>query len=263
MTRVLILLIAAATLLAAGQAALAQEQGPAFGGLNILGRTRVANKNVLLKKKRFYLFRGGLEANKGLIERLKAAQPVSRDCFYCSIHASAEFMAWLKGGDANCEMPYCREITPEDVAKVPEFKAAYDKGVKQFQKKPELAQKWVVTNLEKNLLHGLYDQRKTMVDGVLAGSTPVQSALTDNGGSAMFLNVPLTSDANEKFVFANIVPVEIGEKSYVWICEADIGTGKPARTQPLDAPETSKRVKKCEVIVRELPACTGAECRQK
>lgn len=256
------LLIAALALLAAG-VTFAQGQKASTGGLQILGRTRIANKNVLLKKKRFYLFRGGLDVNQALIDRLKAAQPASRDCFYCGLHASPEFIAWLKGGDTNCEMPYCRTITSDDVAKVPEFRAAYDKGVKQFQKKPELAQKWLVTNLDKNLLHGLYDQRKTMIDGVLAGSTPVQSTLTDNGGNALFLNVPLGSGESEKFVFANIVPVEIGEKSYVWACEVGIGAGKPARTQPLDAPETSNRVKKCEVIVRDLNACTGAECGQK
>lgn len=246
----------------AGGVVLAQDTKPT-GGLQILGRTRIANKNVLLKKKRFYLFRGGLDANQQLIDRLKAAQPVSRDCFYCGLHASTEFMAWLKGGDANCDMPYCRAITPDDAAKVPEFKAAYDKGVKQFQKKPALAQAWLVTNIDKNLLHGLYDQRKTMIDGVLNGLAPVESALTDNGGTAFFLNVPLSAAAPEKFVFANIVPVEIGERSYVWACEADIVPGKPARTPLFDAPEASGRVKKCEIIVRNLTACTGAECQQK
>jgi hypothetical protein len=260
MTRSFRLLIAAIALLSAGQASFAQDQKPP-GAVQVLARTRIANKNVLLKKKRFYLFRGGLDANKDLIDRLKAAQPVTRDCYYCSIHASAEFMAWLKAGDANCEMPYCREITAEDVAKVPEFKAAYDKGGKQFAKQPELAQKWIVTNLERDLLHGLYDRREKMIDTILAGTRPVQTALSDNGGNAMFLDVVIDGESS-KFIYANLVPIEIGEKSYVWACEVDIASGKAARTQPLDAPDESKRVKKCEVIVREVQLCANGGCKQ-
>jgi hypothetical protein len=260
MHRRLGLLIAALAVLAAG--GVTAQDSKTTGGLQILGRTRVANKNVFLRKKRFYIFRGGLDANQQLIDRLKAAQPVSRDCFYCGLHASAEFMAWLKD-DTNCDMPYCRTITADDIAKVPEFKAAHDKGLKQFQKKPGLAETWLVTNLDKNILHGLYDQRKAMIDGVLAGLSPVESTLTDNGGTAFFLDLPLASGDSEKFVFANIVPVEIGEKSYVWACEADIAAGKPSRTPLFDAPEASGRVKKCEIIVRSLAACSGAECQQK
>lgn len=258
-------LAAVVVLLAACPIGWGKAKTSATGSLSVSGRARVGNKTVTLKKKRFYLFRGGLDANKSLIESLKAAQAPSRDCFYCQMHASAEFMEWLKRGDGGCDTPYCREISADDVSKVPEFRAAYDKGSKQFQKKPELAQKWLVTNLDKGLLHGLYDERKKMIDSVLSGLQPVQTAMTDNGGSviASFLNIPLSSTDAEKFVFTNLVPVEIGEKSYVWACEVEVASSKPVKTPPLDAPETSKRVKKCEVIVRDLAVCAGEACQQK
>lgn len=230
------------------------------------GRAKTATKTIVLKKKRFYLFRGDREANKTLVERLKAANPISRDCFYCGLRASSEFIDWLKVGDGNCESVHCREITQEDIVKVPEFKAAFDKGTKPFAKKPELARKWLVTNLEPGYRSGLYDARKAMIDDLLKDlpqdRLPVQSAMTDNSASALanFSSIPLTA-ASEKFVFANLVPMEIGEKSYVWICEVEIGKDK--KTPILDAPDTSKVVKKCEVIVRDLPLCKSGTCEQK
>ena len=238
----------------------------ATGSLVVNGRAKTATKTVVLKKKRFYLFRGDREANKTLIERLKAANVTSRDCFYCQLKASAEFMNWLKAGDGNCESVHCREITQEDITKVPEFQAAFQKGAKPFAKKPELARKWLVTNLEPGFRTGFYDARKAMLDGLLKDlpeeRLPVQSAMTDNSASALanFSSIPLTA-AVEKFVFANLIPIEIGEKSYVWICDVEIGKDK--KTPILDAPDSSKVIKKCEVIVRDLPVCKAGTCDPK
>src|SRR6187397_2834764 len=90
------------------------------GVLEVNGRIKVDGKQERLKRKRFYLFRGGLAANKALIDRMRTAEFVSRDCFYCRMGASPEFRAWLKAED--CESPFCRAITADDAAKVPEFK---------------------------------------------------------------------------------------------------------------------------------------------
>ena len=65
----------------------------------------------------------------------------------------------------------------------------------------------------------------------------------------------------ETFLVTNLVPVEIDEKSYVWACEVEIASAK--NTLPtLPAPETSSRVKNCEVIVRPLPVCGAGSCKQ-
>src|ERR1044072_4580721 len=86
------------------------------GALEVNGRIKVDGKQERLKRKRFFLFRGGLTANKALVDRLRAAEFVSRDCFYCSMKASPEFRSWLRAED--CESPFCREVTADDAAKV-------------------------------------------------------------------------------------------------------------------------------------------------
>jgi len=234
------------------------QSNPAAGSFIVSGRVKVGSKTIVLKKKRFYLFRGGREANKSLIDKLKAAAVISRDCFYCRLNASKEFMEWLKAGD--CESVHCRQITMEDIAKVPEFQAAYKKGLQPFAKKPDLARKWLVTNLEPGFRSGFYDARRIFIKDLQKDI--VQSAMTDNGSTALayFSNIPVGT-ASEKFVYTNLFPIEIGEKSYIWVCEVDVGKDK--KTPILDGPETSKVVKKCEIIVRDLPVCSAGTCDQK
>jgi hypothetical protein len=242
-----------------------QDAARSLGALSINGRVKTAAKPLLLKGKRFYLFAGGLEANKPLLDKLRAANFVSRDCYYCRLHVSPEFMAWLRSGDGNCDSPYCRIITAEDKDKVPEFKAAYQKGAaKQFAKKPILAQKWILTSLDKSLITGFYESRKSFLTDALAGLTPVQSAMTDSGTSvqALFVNVPLNGPS-QKFVFSNVVPFEVGKRSYVWACEVELKNNKLSKTQVFESPETSKVVKNCEIIVHDLPACDAQSCDQK
>ena len=232
----------------------------------VVSRIKVGTTTVSLKRKRFYLFRGGFDVNRKLVDRLKTAIALSRDCYYCQAHASAEFMGWLK----DCETPHCREITADDIAKVPEFQAAYQKGTASstFSKKPELAQTWLVTNLEEPFRVGFYGERQKEIKELLNGlAAPIQSSMTNASGiSATFLNIPLQpagSASTEKFLLSNLVPIEVREskKSFVWACEVELGGTK--KTQTLEASDVSKLVKKCEVIVRELPDCTAGTCTQK
>jgi hypothetical protein len=257
---VLVLLLAA--LVGGGEAA---AQGPK-GALEVSGRVSVGGKQLKLTRKRFYLFRGGLDANKPLVERIKAATPTTRDCFYCRQKASAEYVAWLKADD--CESPYCREITADDVAKVPEFIAAYKKGLVQYKNKPDIARKWVTNNLPTPLRDGFYNEQKTLLNSILGGVKPLQSSMTDSVSVvSIFIDIPLNIDKaaakqTEPFVVSNILPIEIGDKSYVWACEIEVGSAKKAKTPTLPIADTSKLVKKCEVIVRNLPKCTNGSCGQ-
>ena len=59
-------------------------------------RVKINGKPVKISRKRFYLFRGGLDSNKDRVARLKAANFTSRDCYYCNLHTSKEYIAWLK-----------------------------------------------------------------------------------------------------------------------------------------------------------------------
>jgi hypothetical protein len=234
------------------------------GSLEISGRVSAGGKQEKLKRKRFYLFRGGLNANKDMIERIKATNVTSRDCFYCKAKASAEYTAWLKTGD--CESPYCREITTDDIARVPEFQAAYQKGLKQFRNKPAVAQKWLTTNLAPALRDGFYLDRKKLTTSLLGTTKPIQSSMTDSVSVvAIFIDIPLNFAAGKKtetFLVSNLVPIEIGDRSYVWVCEAEIGAGKRVKLAAFPIADTSRLIKKCEVVVHNLPKCENGSCEQ-
>lgn len=237
------------------------QGAPPLGSLEVTGRVKIGTKWEKLERKRFYLFRGGLEANKALVERLRADAPVSRDCFYCRQKASPEFMAWLKAG--NCESPYCREIAAEDIKKVAEFQTAYRKGLKQFPRRPDLARTWITTNLPAPLRDGFYREQKKTLAGLLGGARPIQSVMTDRGNvKANFLDIPFEPDSSKKtqtFFVSNILPIEIGDKSYVWACQVEVETtGKQATLSLKIQPS-----KTCEVFIRPLPACNAGSCESK
>ncbi len=240
------------------------QTAPVMGTLEVSGRVKIGAKTEQLKRKRFYLIRGGLTENKALIDRLKAADVTSRECFYCKLKASPEYSAWLKAGD--CESPYCREITSDDIAKVPEFQLAFQKGMKQYRGKEAIARQWLTTNLLPDLRDGFYRQRRSMTESLLAGIKPLQSSMTDSVSvKAIFFDIPVKPETagkpTETFLITNIVPIEIGSKSYVWACEKEIGSKKV--TLQLPVPENNKPAKNCEVIVRDLPDCSSGTCAQK
>jgi len=237
-------------------AANASAQGQAKSAIVVKTKMTIAGKKVDLSRKRFYLFRGGLDTNKALADRIKSAAYTSRDCFYCSKKASPEYIAWLRVGD--CESPYCRDITADDVAKVPEFKAAYQKGLIAYKNKPDIAQKWVTTNMPTDLRDGYYLQRKQLADGILADTKPLATVMTDaSSQQAIFIDI-LLSGASEKFVFSNVIPFEIGGKAYTWVCEVTL---KPAANSFILPPsDTTAHVKTCDVVVKDLPKCENGSC---
>ncbi|MFT3742979.1 MAG: hypothetical protein QM785_01675 [Pyrinomonadaceae bacterium] len=251
---VIVLLIPAGTVYVSAQSA---------GSLEVSGRVKIGGKLEKLTRKRFYLLRGGLEANKSLVEKMKSASVTSRDCFYCMQKASTEFIAWLKAEE--CESPYCRAITPEDTKKVPEFQAAYDKGLKQFRNKPTIAQQWLTTNLAPDLRDGFYKQQKASINTILGPVKPVQSSMTDSVSvKAIFIDIPLNTGGKptETFLVTNIIPLEFAGKSYLWACEVEIGAAKKV-TLALQVPDPGKTVKKCEIVVKELPKCSAGVCEAK
>jgi hypothetical protein len=260
MYRFRLILLLALCLPAGAESVMAQDRGM----LEVTGRVKIGSKVEKIKRKRFYLFRGGLEANRPLIDRIRASQPVSRDCFYCNAKASPELIAWLRAED--CESPFCRAIGADDVKKVPEFQAAYQKGLRQFRNRPDVATRWLSTNLDANLRDGFYRQQKAQTEAIIGPIKPLQSSMTDSVSvRAIYIDIPLTLPAGkttETFLISNVVPIEIGEKSYVWACEVEVGATKKV-TLALQVPEAGKTIRKCELIVRDLPTCTGGTCTQR
>lgn len=235
-----------------------------LGSIEVSGRPKIGGKQEKLTRKRFYLFRGGLESNKSFVERLKRANFTSRDCFYCARNASPEFISWLKAGD--CESPFCRSISPEEAAKVPEFAAAVQKGLKQYGNRPAIAREWLATNLSTDLLSGFYRQRKAALNEILGDTKPVQSSMTDSSSVvAIFIDIPLTisqGKTTETWLVSNVVPIEFRGNSYLWACEVEASPGKKVKLN-LQVPDPGKSIRKCEVLVRELPQCSSGSCSTK
>lgn len=235
--------------------------GQGLGSLELSGRVKIDGKQEKLSRKRFYLLKGGLNENKDLIDRLRTAEIRSRDCYYGDAKASPEFICWLKA--ENCESPYCRAVERDEVDRIPEFKAAYQKGLAQYKGRTDVARDWITTNMAPALVSGFYIERRRLTERLLAGSKPLQSSMTDSVTvRAIFLDIPVVPSAGKKgeaFLVSNIVPIEFGGKSYLWTCEVEIGTEKPASLR-LAVPEGNKTVKNCEVFVRELRVCNSEGC---
>lgn len=234
------------------------------GTIEVSGRVKIGGKQEKLSRKRFYLFRGGLETNRALVDRMKTASFTPRDCFYCTKKASPELISWLKAGD--CESPFCRSITAEEAAKVPEFAAAVQKGLRQYRNRPTVAREWLITNLSADLLSGLYRERKASLTQILGPVKPAQSSMTDSSSVvAIFVDVPVNPSAGkttETWLVSNVVPIEFKGNSYLWACEVEATATKKVKLN-LQVPDPGKTVRKCEVIVKPLPECSAAACPAK
>jgi hypothetical protein len=243
-------------LLLCGVAATGQESIQ-IGSLEVVGSVKIENKTERLRRKRFYILPGGLKENRALLDRIKTAEITSRDCYYAKNQASPELVCWLQA--ENCESPYCRRIEQPDVDKVPEFKAAYQKGLTQFARKPDLARLWLTTNLSPIFASGFYDEQQAVLKRILGDAKPLQSTMTDSAGvRAIFVDVPVQGKT-QKYTISNILPIEIGGKSYVWSCESDVNTEKSVKVV---LPATGQTRKNCEMVVKDLTVCKSGACKQ-
>lgn len=236
------------------------QTAPVAGALEVSGRVRIDGKVEKLTRKRFYLFEGGLKENAGLIDRIKMAEIVSRDCYYAQAKASQPFICWLRAAD--CESPYCRSATDDEIQSVPEFKTAYTKGLALFRGRAPIAGGWLLTNMPPALVNGFYLQKRSTTEKLLADAKPLQSSMTDTVTvKSIFIDIPLAG-AKKRFTVSNVLPMEVGGKSYVWACEVAVEPGKTAKLN-LQVPEPDKPVKNCEVVIKDLPACGAGACEGK
>ena len=223
---------------------------------------KVDGKPAKISRKRFYIFPGGLSDNAALIARIKSAEVTSRDCYYKGINASDQYICWLQA--ENCESPFCRVVEANTLDQndkahfVPEFFAAYNKGLPLYKGKSDIARDWLLTNMTDNLVNGFYLQQQRVLATVLGGVKPFRSSMTDTPGiRATFLDIAFGAiDTKKKFLITNVLPIEIDGKSYVWTCEKDIEPGKKA---VIDLSRVSKT---CEMTERSLKVCATAECQQ-
>ncbi len=223
---------------------------------------KIDGKPVKLSRKRFYMFAGGLKENAALLERIKVAEITSRNCYYNGLKASDQYICWLQS--ENCESPFCRVVEPryldaKDKQHVPEFLEAYNKGLKLFNGRAGIARDWLITNMSDDLVNGYYRQQQKALAAILGGIKPFQSAMTDTAAiRTIFIDIPFAagSPPKAKYLFSNVLPIEIGNKSYVWSCERDVEAGKSVT---LNLARTDRG---CEVVERELKVCNTTQCAE-
>jgi hypothetical protein len=223
---------------------------------------KIGGKPAKISRKRFYIFSGGLSDNAALVGRIKSAEIASRDCYYKGLQASDQYICWLQA--ENCESPFCRVVDPATLDQndklhfVPEFFAAYNKGIPLFKGKSDIARDWILTNMDDKLVNGFYREQQQVLTTVLGGAKPSASSMTDTPGiRTIFLDIPFAgSETKKKFLITNVLPIEIGGKSYVWTCEKDVEPGKKAII------DLSRTGKTCEMTERPIKTCATAPCQQ-
>jgi hypothetical protein len=227
----------------------------ARGVVRLRVRVKVDEATKGLARKRFFLIKGSLEQNKGLIEALGQRPIVSRDCYYRSAGASEALIKWLKEND--CESVYCREIQPDDIegpTAVPEFLNAMAVGEKEFGNR-QLARKWLTVNLPEKLRSGFYKNRQSELDALMkqaeaTSGAKVLSVMTDRNGTAYFTDLEPGA-----YVVSNIISTEIGSTSVSWNCEVQVKPGDLATEKPFLISNRKDRNVKCVAVEKPLPVC--------
>jgi hypothetical protein len=267
----LALVLAALVGAVAGRAQPPTAAQPVRASLTVKTIITTGGTRYKVLRKRFYLFSGindkdrdPLHVNDELRKRIRGVTLQSRDCYYCEKGATAAYIAWLRLKD--CETPYCREITADDVQKVPEFADAYKLALIKYKNKPELARQWLTPLMPPLIRDGYYKLKKNAEKTTLDGVAPVGTVMTDPGqGQANFIDLlltkpeklkPTSNDATQPFMLSNLLPIELGGKFYTWICTVNLKAGSNSITLPAATTDS------CEVIVRDVPKCTPGGCKQ-
>jgi hypothetical protein len=210
-----------------------------------------------LARKRFFLIKGSLDENKSLIENIKQAEVMSRECYYRGKGASEALIRWLKESD--CESVYCREIEEKYVTgseAVPEFKAAYDQGLRDF-KSPQLARRWLTVNLPADIRDGYYGLKQQSINSFIkqaeaSSGKSLLSIMTDRKGTAYFTDIE-----PGVYTISNLVGSETGKTRILWACEREVKAADlaVAMKRPFTLSNEKDPKVKCEVVERPLPVC--------
>ncbi len=163
-----------------------------------------------LQRQRFYLLKKDLQ----LVGGLDWTNAPRREDFLAG--ASPQLREWLRRHD--CDTLYCPEYEAEyesAVQSVPEFKQAYEEGLRKY-KSPQLAMRWITVNFPlKNVRTDYYEKKKAWLARAAQQSGGVSSVMTDEKGIAYFTNVPLA-----EFYVSNLMPLVQGD--VVWNCKVNV-----------------------------------------
>ena len=127
--------------------------------------------------------------------------------------ASPQLREWLARHD--CDTLYCPEYEneyAEAVKTVPEFKRAFDEGLRRYHSE-RLALHWVTVNFPlKNVRTEYYKRKKAWLDQAAQRAGKVSSVMTDEKGAAFFTGV-----SPAVYYVSNLIPLEEG--GLFWDCQ--------------------------------------------
>jgi hypothetical protein len=127
--------------------------------------------------------------------------------------ASPQLREWLARHD--CDSLYCPEFEsefPAAVKTVPEFKRAYDDGLRKYRNE-RLALKWLAVNFPlKNVRSEYFKRKRAWIEQAAQKTGRVVSFMTDEKGRALFTGFP----AGDYYI-SNLFPFEEGGP--VWDCK--------------------------------------------
>lgn len=207
-----------------------------------------------LSRKRFFMVKGSLEQNRSWIQQIEQQLLTSRDCYYRAAGASEELIKWLQVND--CESVYCREVLPEEVDTVPEFRRAVESGTTEFRSR-DLARKWLSVNISAELRDGFYRTNQQKLQHLLraaesaSGGQP-QSVMTDRNGTAYFTDLE-----PGRYVLSNLLPAETATALVTWTCELEVKPGDLTNERPFLISNRKDRNVKCVAVEKPLPVCPG------
>jgi hypothetical protein len=129
--------------------------------------------------------------------------------------ASPELRAWLARHD--CDSLYCPEYEAEyerAAAEVPEFRKAFDDGLRKYRNR-ELALRWMTVNFPlRNVRTEYYDRKRAWLEEAARKAGAVASVMTDEKGVAYFLGVK-----PGPYFVSNLLPAEGGT---LWDCAVNV-----------------------------------------
>jgi hypothetical protein len=127
--------------------------------------------------------------------------------------ASPQLREWLARRD--CDSLYCPEFAaefPEAVKTVPEFKRAYEEGLRKYRSE-RLALKWLAVNFPlKNVRTEYFRRKRAWLEDAGRKTGKVVSFMTDEKGRAVF-----TGFKPGDYYVSNLFPLEEGGP--VWDCK--------------------------------------------
>ncbi len=244
------------------QSTAASSKPTPFGVVRLRARPKVGGAEKKLARKRFFLIKGSLEDNKGLIEAMNNRPWLSRDCYYRSKGASCALINWLKVND--CESVYCRAIDPKADLQgqnaVPEFQAAYNQGKVEFREanfgRLNLPLEWITDNLPEWARTGFYKQKQEAVASLIRqaeerSKSKVLSVMTDRNGTAYFTEIEPGT-----YIISNIIPSETEKGSILLNCEVKVQPVDLGREKPFTMNQANKR---CAIVEKPPDTCEKSQ----